>query len=242
MLHEGRGTFHLKKSLDNEAFFHTLSAIFCPVMLYQQNNFFIFTVVIEWYCLKSLRTIIDSRVVCIKRNWQERIFEQGANNMLKIRIIGDDVLRREARPVDEFDEQLRQLSNEMIDIMHRSDGIGLAAPQVGISKRLLVTDISPIEKDSTPKAFVNPVILESQGECTLEEGCLSIPEVREDVTRPERILLKYQTVEGETITESYDGWMARVLQHEIDHLDGVLFIDHLTPVKQKIVTSRFINV
>ena len=158
---------------------------------------------------------------------------------MKIRIIGDDVLRQVAEDVDEFDEKLVRLGEEMIDFMHDSDGIGLAAPQVGISKRILVTDVSPIEDDEEPRVFVNPVILESEGECTLEEGCLSIPEVREDVTRPEEILLKYYTPEGEAKTEKFSGWMSRVLQHEIDHLDGVLFVDYLSPIKKKLISGRF---
>jgi peptide deformylase len=87
--------------------------------------------------------------------------------------------------------------------------------------------------------FVNPVIIESMGECTLEEGCLSVPEVHEDVTRPEEILLKYYTPTGEAKTEKYSGWMSRVLQHEIDHLNGILFVDYLSPIKKKLIASRF---
>jgi peptide deformylase len=158
---------------------------------------------------------------------------------VKIRIIGDDILRQVATDVDEFDEKLGRLGEEMVDFMHDSNGIGLAAPQVGISKRILVTDVSPIEEGEGPRVFVNPTIIESMGECTLEEGCLSIPEVREDVTRPEEILLKYYTTSGEAKTEKFSGWMARVLQHEIDHLDGVLFVDYLSPVKKKLISSRF---
>ena len=159
--------------------------------------------------------------------------------MLKIRIIGDEVLRKTATPVEEFDEKLATLGKEMIQKMHDSDGIGLAAPQVGISKRFLVADISPLEKDAEPMIFVNPIILESSGECTMEEGCLSIPNVRENVTRPENILVKYQTVDGVLKTENFNGWMSRVLQHEIDHLDGVLFVDYLSPVKKSLIASQF---
>lgn len=160
---------------------------------------------------------------------------------MKIRIIGEEILRQVASEVTKFDEKLVRLVEEMIDFMHDSDGIGLAAPQIGLSKRVLVTDVSPLEKEAGPMAFVNPVILESMGECTLEEGCLSIPQVREDVTRPEEILLKYQTPTGETKTEKFSGWMSRVLQHEIDHLNGILFVDYLSPVKKKLISSRFIN-
>jgi len=157
---------------------------------------------------------------------------------LKIRIIGDDVLRQTATEVAEFDEKLVRLGEEMINFMHDSDGIGLAAPQVGISKRILVIDISPLEKEAEPMVFVNPVILESMGECTLEEGCLSVPEVREDVTRPEDIILKYNTPTGDSKTETFSGWMSRVLQHEIDHLNGVLFVDYLSPIKKKLIAGR----
>jgi len=161
---------------------------------------------------------------------------------LKIKIIGDEVLRRNAKEVTTFDDDLVRLSEEMINTMHEADGIGLAAPQVGISIQMLVTDVSPLEKEYGKMAFVNPAILETWGETSIEEGCLSIPGVREDVIRPEEILVKYQTVTGEEKTEKYDGWMARVLQHEIDHLNGVLFTDHLSPVKQKLVLNQFSNV
>ena len=100
-------------------------------------------------------------------------------SMMKIKIIGDEVLRERARDVTEFDDRLKTLADDMIETMHESDGIGLAAPQVGLSVRLLVTDVSPLESGIGPQVFVNPVILESQGECELEEGCLSIPGVRE---------------------------------------------------------------
>jgi peptide deformylase len=155
--------------------------------------------------------------------------------------MGDNVLRKNAEEIQEFDEKLKKLSEEMIDEMHDSEGIGLAAPQVGLSIRLLVTDVSPVSKGYPAQAFVNPVILETWGDSALEEGCLSIPGIREEVNRPDEILLKYQTVEGEEKTEKFDGWMARVLQHEIDHLDGVLFVDHLSPVKQKLVMSQYSN-
>jgi len=157
---------------------------------------------------------------------------------MRIRIIGDNILREKAESVADFDDHLKTLVDDMIETMHESDGIGLAAPQVGISKRILVTDVSPVESEFGPQAFINPVILETSGDAELEEGCLSIPGIRENVTRPEEILLKYQTVDGEDHTEKYTGWMSRVLQHEIDHLDGILFIDHLGSVKQKIILSN----
>jgi peptide deformylase len=155
--------------------------------------------------------------------------------------MGDTVLRQKAEEIQVFDDKLNNLSMQMIDIMHNSDGIGLAAPQVGLSIRLLVTDISPLDKAFSEMVFVNPVILESKGESTLEEGCLSIPGIREEIDRPEEILLKYQTIDGVEKIERFDGWMARVLQHEIDHLEGILFVDYLSPVKQKLVMNQYSN-
>ena len=110
--------------------------------------------------------------------------------MYKIRIIGDDVLRKVADEVKEFDNSIKHLANEMITLMHDADGIGLAATQIGVSKQLLVIDISPVEKEAEPLIFVNPSILESSGEAILEEGCLSIPNIREEISRSEEILLK----------------------------------------------------
>lgn len=159
--------------------------------------------------------------------------------MLRIRIIGDDVLREDATEVTEFDDDLKRLTDDMLETMHANDGIGLAAPQVGISKRLLVTDITEIDPNYGPMVFINPEIIDSEGDVTMEEGCLSIPEIRESVSRPQEITLRYQTLDGEERTEMFDDWMARVLQHEIDHLNGVLFTDYLSPVKQKLLFADF---
>ncbi len=158
---------------------------------------------------------------------------------MKIRILGDEVLRTVATPVEKFDKKLRYLVDDMFETMYDAEGIGLAAPQVGESIRLLVVDVSDIEEDKEPTAFINPEIIDSTGSSTVEEGCLSIPGAREEVTRPERIRVKYNDVDGKQFEEEFSGWMARVLQHEIDHLDGVLFIDYLSPVKQKIIESKF---
>jgi peptide deformylase len=159
--------------------------------------------------------------------------------MLRIRIIGDDVLREDAEKVTEFDDDLKRITDEMIETMHDNDGIGLAAPQVGISKRFLVTDITEIDPKYGPMVFINPEIIDSDGEVTMEEGCLSIPDIRESVSRPKEITLRYQTLSGEEKTEVFDDWMARVLQHEIDHLNGILFTDYLSPVKQKLLFADF---
>ena len=158
--------------------------------------------------------------------------------MYDVRIIGDDVLRKQALPVTEFDELLARIAEGMLETMHIKDGIGLAAPQVGISQRLIVVDISPIEKSAEAMIFVNPEIVGSWGEVVLEEGCLSIPGINEEVTRPEEIGLKYYTLDGKEKTVEYNGWMARVVQHEVDHLNGILFVDYLSTLKRKLVASK----
>jgi peptide deformylase len=158
--------------------------------------------------------------------------------MLKLRFIGDPILRRDTEPVLEFDKQLKDFVKNMIKKMHHEDGIGLAAPQIGHSKKVLVVDISGIEEDEEPRAFINPKIISTDGETVIEEGCLSIPEVREDVSRPEIIRLKYTDEEGQEFEEDFDGWMARVLQHEIDHLNGILFVDLISPIKRQLLINQ----
>ncbi len=155
-----------------------------------------------------------------------------------VRIIGDPVLRRKAETVTVFDEELKALAQDMLETMVDSDGVGLAAPQVGISKRLLVVGIPDEEDKLHFAAFVNPRILEQRGNVVMEEGCLSVPGIREDVERPESIRLSWQDLDG----EQYEGWLtdldARVLQHEMDHLEGVLFIDRISPARRTTLKSR----
>ncbi|KAA3617393.1 MAG: peptide deformylase [Calditrichaeota bacterium] len=158
--------------------------------------------------------------------------------MLKLRLIGDPILRRETEEVQVFDQSLKDFVKQMIKKMHREDGIGLAAPQIGHSKKVLVVDISAIEEEAEPQAFINPEIVEGIGASVVEEGCLSIPEVREDVERPETIKLKYLDENGDSFENEFDGWMARVLQHEIDHLNGVLFVDLISPIKRQLLISQ----
>ena len=158
--------------------------------------------------------------------------------MYEIRVIGDSILRKKTTNIRKFDDNLLRVVNNMIDTMHIEDGIGLAAPQVGLNKSILVIDISCIDENEEPLAFINPEIIASNGESVHEEGCLSIPNVREEVTRPEEITLKYQDKEGKKYIEKFSGWKSRVLQHEIDHLNGILFVDRISPVKQKLLVVQ----
>jgi len=151
---------------------------------------------------------------------------------------GHPSLRTKAARIEQITDEVKALIEDMIDTMQAAEGIGLAANQVDRPIALCVVDLGLIEEGAAPKPFINPRILEEQGATTMEEGCLSIPGIREDVTRPETIRVSYQTAEGETEETRCGGMLARVLQHEIDHLNGVLFIDRLSPTRRKLLSKR----
>ena len=158
--------------------------------------------------------------------------------ILEIRIFPDPVLRVECPPVEVFDEDLRKLAGDMVETMYAAPGVGLAAPQVGIEKRLAVVDVS-VSKD--PKALivlVNPEIVESSGRDVDFEGCLSIPQLSEKVTRPTSVRVKAQDLDGETFELEAEEFEARAICHELDHLDGVLFIDHLKGLRRDKVRRK----
>ncbi len=160
---------------------------------------------------------------------------------LNLRFYGDPILRRQMPEVDIFDEQLREEAAAMIVTMERESGVGLAAPQVGLEKRLLVAlqMRDPDDGDAEPIVMVNPEILSRSHESWIfEEGCLSIPGIRGDVTRPDRIEVRYHDVEGQSHTITAEGMYARVLQHEIDHLEGRLFIDYLSPAQKILLKPK----
>ena len=153
-------------------------------------------------------------------------------------MMGDPVLRAKAEPVPIVTDQVRRLIADMFETMYDEEGVGLAAPQVGISERIIVVD--PHEEDSKPFALINPEILDlSKDTEKSEEGCLSIPGLREMVERPVSVRVRGMTPEGEITEIQTDGLLARILQHEIDHLDGVLFIDRLSPLKRKMLLSKW---
>jgi peptide deformylase len=149
-----------------------------------------------------------------------------------MKFYGNPVLRRQAEPVTVFDDALADFIEHMMDTLYEQNGVGLAAPQVGVSQRVVIIDTSFGEEENEYMAMVNPEILSAEGECTMEEGCLSIPRVWEEVTRPERIRVRFQDEEGTVHELEADGMLARVIQHEADHLDGVLFVDRLGAVKK----------
>jgi peptide deformylase len=155
--------------------------------------------------------------------------------VLKVRRYGDPVLRRRAVPVDRVTPEIRRLADDMVDTMYDEVGIGLAAPQIGASIRLMVVGD---EEGRGTQVLVNPALTAQGGTVTAEEGCLSLPGVFAPVTRSEWVTLEAQDLEGRPIAVTARGLRARVFQHEIDHLDGVLFIDRLEPVVRDRIKRR----
>jgi peptide deformylase len=152
--------------------------------------------------------------------------------LLSIRLWPDPVLRARSTEVEVFDEDLARLASDMVATMYAAPGVGLAAPQVGVGKRLAVVDISVGREPGKVRVLVNPRILESSGSQVDNEGCLSIPDFTERVERPERVLLEAQDVKGEKFQIEAEGFEARAFCHELDHLDGVLFVDHLRGLRR----------
>ena len=150
----------------------------------------------------------------------------------------DPLLSREGDRVTCFDSELEQLVDEMFDSMYAAQGIGLAAPQIGISKKITVIDVSFKEKPEDKLALINPEIVFRDGKQFEEEGCLSLPEIREKVHRAAHVKVRAQNVKGEFFDVEGKELLARALQHEIDHLHGILFIDHLSLLKRDLVKRR----
>lgn len=153
-----------------------------------------------------------------------------------IQTYGKDVLRKETKQIPEIDDSVKEIISNMFETMYAAEGIGLAAPQINKSIRLFVVDLSPLEETEEKRVFINPEIYgygEEQDE--YEEGCLSLPTIREVVTRPTTIRIKYQDLEGNQHDEEIDGFLARVIQHEYDHLEKTLFTDHLSSLKRSLL-------
>lgn len=156
-----------------------------------------------------------------------------------ILILPDPRLRKAADPVGAVDSALRGLAEDMLETMYEAPGIGLAATQLGIMKRLFVMDCAGQDETPAPMVFVDPeLVWASEEELISEEGCLSIPEVYEDVSRPARVRLRWTDLDGEGREAEFRDRPAVCVQHELDHLDGRLFIDHLSPIKRRMITNR----
>lgn len=161
-------------------------------------------------------------------------------NILDIRVLGDPILRQETIPVPRVTDELRGLIDDMFATMHRARGIGLAAPQVGRSERIAVVDVND---GSGPLVLVNPEIVAASSDTEKsEEGCLSIPDVYADVVRPERVTVRALDRDGATFEIEAGGLLARCMQHEIDHLHGKLFLDHLSMLKKRSAQQQWAKV
>ncbi len=157
--------------------------------------------------------------------------------ILKILEYPHPVLKQKAEPVAKIDDEIKKILSNMLETMYDAPGIGLAAPQIGISKRMLVLDIS--ENKDNPYIIINPEIIWKSDEVNIyQEGCLSVPEQYADVVRPEKIKLKYQNIDGKEQIIEADGLLATCIQHEMDHLNGVLFIDHLSRLKRNMLVKK----
>lgn len=158
--------------------------------------------------------------------------------ILDIRIFPDPVLRVECPPVEEFGDELRRLVDDMVETMYAAPGVGLAAPQVGVEKRLAVVDVSVSKEPERLLVLVNPEIVESSGREVDFEGCLSIPQLSEKVARPTKVRVKAQNLDGESFELEAEDFEARAICHELDHLDGVLFIDHMKGLRRDKVRRK----
>ncbi len=154
--------------------------------------------------------------------------------------MGDPVLRTEAEEVSAFDDDLQALVRDMFETMYHAEGIGLAAPQIGLSMRLIVVDLRREDEDDEPLALVNPRLSWQSSETDkLPEGCLSIPGLEEVVERPVRVVVEAHDPEGNAVTVEAEDLLARALQHEIDHVDGVLFLDRVSALKRKMLLKKW---
>lgn len=169
--------------------------------------------------------------------------------ILPIYIYGQPVLRKVAENIDAANyPNLNELIDNMYETMYEAEGIGLAAPQIGLDERIFVVDLDPLANDDHPefkgfkKAFINAEITERSGDKELvEEGCLSIPGINEKVPREDKIVITYLDESLEERTEEYTGFMARVIQHEYDHIEGIMFIDRISPLRKRMIKAKLSN-
>ncbi|WP_027418251.1 peptide deformylase [Crocinitomix catalasitica] len=177
--------------------------------------------------------------------------------ILPIVAYGSPILKKEAEEIEQNHEGLAQLIENMFETMYEASGVGLAAPQINQSIRVFIVDASPfaeVEEGEEPdpmaagldgfkKVFINPIIEEESGEeWAFAEGCLSIPKIREEVMRKPKIKISYYDQDWNYLEEEYEGYAARIIQHEYDHVDGILFTDHLSPLKKRMLKKKLINI
>lgn len=158
-------------------------------------------------------------------------------------LLPDPLLRENSAPIERFDAELERFSKDMLETMYDAPGIGLAAIQVGEPRRMLVIDVAGKDEDPAPLVITNPEIVARSDEMSIyEEGCLSIPDYYAEVERPAKVTVSYQDISGERKEMETEGLLATCLQHEIDHLNGVLFIDHISKLKRDMVVKKFTKI
>lgn len=159
--------------------------------------------------------------------------------VLEIRKYPDDVLKKVAEPVNEINGELQKLIDDMIETMYSSNGVGLAASQVGVLKRIIIVDTSSRQEGQSLLVLINPEIVDCQGEILSEEGCLSIPGFITKLKRKEKVFLRALDRQGNPVEIEADGLLSRALQHEVDHLNGVLIVDRLSPLKKELFRRKY---
>jgi peptide deformylase len=161
-------------------------------------------------------------------------------------LYGDSVLKKRAQEIDPEEIDIKELARDMYETMYQANGVGLAAPQIGKSLRMFIIDSSPMEEEEgmgVRQVFINPEMLEETGDAwAFEEGCLSIPGVRENVNRKPAIKIRYFDEQWQEHTRTFEGVVARIIQHEYDHIEGILFTDHLTPFKKRLLKGKLTNI
>lgn len=161
--------------------------------------------------------------------------------VLEIRKYPEEILKKKAEAITDINEDLHRLIDDMIETMYKANGVGLAAPQVGVSKRLIVVDTSPREANQSLIVLINPEISDSEGEILSEEGCLSLPGFITRLKRKEKILVKGLDRKGKEIEVQATGLLARALQHELDHLEGILLVDRISPLKRELFRRKYLK-
>lgn len=159
----------------------------------------------------------------------------------EVLVYPDPALKQKAKPVAKVDEAVRKLVKDMVDTMYAEEGVGLAAPQVGVPKRVLVVDTSPRQEGQKLRVFINPELVSAEGRTKYTEGCLSIPGESEEIERFAKVTIRALDEKGETFELEAEGLLAIALQHEMDHLDGVLFVDRLSSLKRGLIRKRMLK-
>ncbi len=153
-------------------------------------------------------------------------------------LYGDPVLREVSEPVDEVNQEVKDLVSDMVDTIKKAKGLGLAAVQIGVLKRVFIVDLSAVDMNESLKVYINPVIVETQGEVVYEEGCLSFPGIYQKITRPAKVTIQALDLDGNRFEKTYEGLAARAVLHEFDHLEGRLFIDYLSSITRSLLKGR----